>query len=211
MIKIAISLDDVIRAKTEKFLEMYKKHIDENFSCNMSELKTNNLFDIVKFSGKKEFNKFLYEDYVFEIFGEADMVDMFLDKKLNLWHISMNDNENIDEEIELMLTNSMEYNTSIGYSYFFLSKMATRVREVYFPLDSETTWSKCDILITADPKLLKNIPKNKVAVKINKSYNKDIEGDNIVSFESLLEFISHNENLENVVNKLLNNRNNFFC
>ncbi len=211
MIKIAISLDDVIRAKTEKFLEMYKKHVDENSTCDMSELKTNNLFDIVKFSGKKEFNKFLYEDYVFEIFGEADMVDMFLDKKLNLWHISMNDNENIDEEIELMLTNTMEYNTSIGYSYFFLSKMATRVREVYFPLDSETTWSKCDILITADPKLLKNTPKNKVAVKINKSYNEDIEGNNIVAFESLLEFISHNENLENVVNKLLNNRNNFFC
>lgn len=210
MIKIGITLDDVIRAKTEKFFEIYKKYVNEEFDYESLPLTTNDLYELVKFSGRKEYNKFLYEDYTFEIFGEADMVDPLLDKKLNLWHISLNDNENIDEEIELMLTNPMEYNTSIGYSYFFLSRMATRIREVYFPLDSDTTWEKCDILITADPKLLKSVPDNKVAIKIIKEYNEGIDGDNIISFNSLSEFISDDKNLESVVNMLLNKRNNLF-
>jgi hypothetical protein len=210
MIKIGITLDDVIRAKTDKFFEIYKKYVNEDFDYDSSSLTTNNLYELTKFSGKKEYNKFLYEDYTFEIFGEADMVDPLLDKKLNLWHISLNDNENIDEEMELILTNPMEYNASIGYSYFFLSRMATRIREVYFPLDSDTTWDKCDILITADPKLLRSIPNNKVAIKINKPYNEEINGENILSFDSLADFISDNGNLENAVNTLISKRNNLY-
>lgn len=210
MIKIGITLDDVIRAKTDKFFEIYKKYVNEDFDYDSLSLTTNNLYELTKFSGKKEYNKFLYEDYTFEIFGEADMVEPLLDKKLNLWHISLNDNENIDEEMELILTNPMEYNASIGYSYFFLSRMATRIREVYFPLDSDTTWDKCDILITADPKLLRSIPNNKVAIKINKPYNKEINGENILSFDSLADFISDNGNLENAVNALISKRNNLY-
>lgn len=210
MIKIGITLDDVIRAKTDKFFEIYKKYVNEDFDYDSLSLTTNNLYELTKFSGKKEYNKFLYEDYTFEIFGEADMVDPLLDKKLNLWHISLNDNENIDEEMELILTNPMEYNASIGYSYFFLSRMATRIREVYFPLDSDTTWDKCDILITADPKLLRSIPNNKVAIKINKPYNEEINGENILSFDSLADFISDNGNLENAVNALISKRNNLY-
>ena len=57
-------------------------------------------------------------------------------------------------------------------------------------------WEKCDILITADEKLLKKIPNNKVCVKIKTPYNKEIKKPNGGEYESLLEFISDKDTSE---------------
>lgn len=199
MIKICITLDDVIRAKTKQIGFVFKKYKDVDIDLDKLDLTNDKLDEVFKFGSKKEYNKFLYEDYPFEIFAEASTVEPGIDKKLNLWHISLNDDENIDDELDLILANPMEFNASIGYSHFFLSKIATRVREVHFPMDSLSIWDKCDILITATPKLLKNIPNGKVAVKIKTDYNSNINGENIFEYESLNEFISNNENLRSVV------------
>lgn len=204
MIKICITLDDVIRAKTKQIGFVYKKYIDENIDLDRIDLENNKIDEAFGFKSKNEFNKFLYEDYPFEIFAEATMMDSALDKKLNLWHISLNDNEDIDDELDLMLANTMEFNASIGYTYFFLSKMATRIREVFLPLNSISIYDKCDILITSDVKLLTNIPKNKLAIKIETDYNKGVNNDNILTYESLLQFIENGDNLKNAIEKYNN-------
>lgn len=199
MIKICITLDDVLRAKTKQIGFVYKKYINEDIDLENIDLSNKDIMEALNFGSKKEFNKFLYEDYPFEIFAEASTMGNSVDKKLNLWHIALNDNEEIDEELDLMLANPMEFNASIGFTYFFLSKTATRIREVYLPLNSLSILDKCDIIITADVKLLTNLPKNKIGVKINTEYNENVKGDNIFSFDSLNDFINDSNNLKMVV------------
>lgn len=187
--RICITLDDVVRAKTRQFNKIYTKFIDESFVLDESDMKTNDLSEIFNFGSKKEYFDFLYTDYPFEIFGEAEVVDKMLDKNLTLWHMTLdNDLEEGEEPNELIFANPFEFNASIGYTCFFLSKIATRVREFYFPKDSSTIWDKCDVLITAEPKLLENKPEGKKSVKISMPYNMDLESD--FTYGSLYELIS---------------------
>ena len=86
-------------------------------------------------------------------------------KKLNLWHIDLNSDEEL-EEVELMLYNPFEFNASIGFTHFFLSKIATRIRETFFPTVSTDIFDKCDVLIT-EPKLLKTNYKVTLRLKLN--------------------------------------------
>ena len=188
--KIAITLDDVIRNKSKQILKIYQKYVNPDFDVDAVELTTNNFQEILGFETKQEYQKFLYEDYVFEIFAEAEAVEKMLDKKLNLWLLSLGDEE-VDEPIEVILTNPFEFNASIGFTHFFLSKMATRVRETFFPLDSSTTWDRCDVLITAEPKLIKEKPEGKVVIKIETDYNKDLDAD--YTYKSLSDFIEDGE------------------
>ena len=141
----------------------------------------------------------MYEDYPFEIFGESGVVEKTLDKELNLWHINLNDDDDIDEEIKLVLMNPREFNASIGYTYFFLSKIATRVREVYLPEDYKSIWSKCDILITADRKLLNEKPEDKVSVKIETDYNINENCD--FKYSSLMEVLKDKKFLKKIIEK----------
>lgn len=201
MIKIGITLDDVIRAKSKQIGYVYKKSINPDLKIDELDFSTNDYQKIFGFNNKIEFNKFLYEDYSFEIFGEAGTMTPSLDKKLNLWHLSLNDNEDIDEMLDLVLISPMEFNTSICSTHFFLSKIATRVRETIFPSDTQKSWDVCDILITSEPKLLTNVPNDKVCVKINTDYNKNIEFDEELCFNTLEDFISDDNNLLNIIKK----------
>lgn len=194
--KIAISLDDVIRAKSKSILKAYNK-LNEEFDIDSVKLDNNNFKNILGFNTDKEYHQFLYEDYVFEIFGEAEVTEKMVDKKLNLWHIDLNNNEELTEQIDLMLVNPFEFNSSIGFTHFFLSKIATRIRETFFPTNSVEIYDKCDVLITADPKLLKNKPINKIVVKIETDYNKEEESD--FTYKTLTDFLEDKD----IINKLI--------
>lgn len=191
--KICVTLDDVIRAKSRQFFKIYKKcGFDPHFEIPDEEaFTTNSLSGICHFESVEDYQKFLYTDYPFEIFGEAEVMEKMLDKNFNLWCLALSDDDDLEEDIEIMLGNPMEFNASIGYTHFFLSKIATRVRETCFPSDSLTLWDKCDVMITADPNLITNKPEGKKCVKINMPYNKDLPCD--VEYDSLSDFINDKE------------------
>ena len=203
MIRIGITLDDVIRAKTYQIGKIYKKHIDKDIDLNNLDLSTDNFAKVFNFKSNTDYIKYLYEDYAFEIFGEAGVMDKMLDKDLNLWHLNLNNDDEIDEQIELVLMNPREFNNSIGFTYFFLSKIATRVREIYLPEDFMSIWDKCDVLISADNKLLKNKPEDKLAVKIETTYNGNAPSD--YTYNSLMSLIKDEGFIKKIVNKLKEN------
>lgn len=205
MIRIAITLDDVLRAKTQQILKIYQKYINNDVDLGKLNMKNNDFQKILKFKNKKEFHTFLYEDYAFEIFGEASVILPSLDKKLNLWHLDLMNDCNIEDEIEVILCNTMEFGSSIGFTHFFLSKIAPKVRETFFPSNSMDIWDRCDILITADNKLIEKTPLNKICVKILTPYNKNIKTPNGGEYNNLLEFIEKNENLYKLIEKLKKN------
>ena len=201
MIRIGITLDDVLRSKTQQILKIYQKYINNDIDLDKLNLESNNFQKILKFKNKKDFNTFLYEDYAFEIFGEANVMFPSLDKKFNLWHLDLMNDCNIEDEIEVILCNTMEFGSSIGFTHFFLSKIAPKVRETFFPSNSMDIWDRCDILITADNKLIENTPLNKICVKIITPCNKKIKKPNGGEYNNLLEFIEEKENLYKLINK----------
>ena len=192
--KICFTLDDVIRAKSRQFGKIYKKAfgVDDEF-LDSRDFSTNDLEKVFEFKDRKSFNDFLYKDYPFEVFAEAPVMERMLDKNLNLWLLKVKD-EDEDGNIDFMIANPFEFNTSIGYTCFFLSQIATRIREFYFPLNSSDIWERCDVLVTADPKLLAEKPEGKVAVKIEAPYNKDVDAD--LTYESLAAFIADEKIIE---------------
>ena len=189
--KLCLTLDDVLRNKTVQLGKIYKKYIKPSIDLETLDFSTNNYEDIFDFKSKKEFNKFLYEDYVFEIFGEASACEKTLDKKLNLWLLENENNDELQHKLEVSLSNPKEFNASIGCTCFFLSKMAIRIRNIFFPSDSLEIWDRCDVLITADPNLLNNKPDGKTSIKIENDYNKNCESD--YTYSSLSEFLQDKE------------------
>lgn len=197
--RLTFTLDDVLRAKTVQFGKIYKKYKEPDLDLSTVEFTTNDYSKIFKFKTQKEYNKFLYEDYVFEIFAEATACEKMLDKNLNLWLLKLKDYEDENEvKIDVALSNPFEFNASIGNTCFFLSKCATRIREYFFPADSKEIWEKTDVLVTADPKLLNNKPEGKIAIKIEMDYNKDCPSD--YSYDKLNSFLQD----ENIIEKLFN-------
>lgn len=191
--RICITLDDVLRAKTEQICKIYKKKVNPEIELEKLDLSNDNLQEVLGFKNKEEYNKFLYEDYSFEVFAEASTCEKTIDKQLNLWHIDLSGEH---DDVELILSNPFEFNQSIGYTYFFLSKIATRIREVNFPSDSSKIWDLCDVLITANNKLLNEKPDGKKSIKISTDYNKDTESD--FTYNGLSEFLNDKE----IINKL---------
>ena len=66
-------------------------------------------------------------------------------------------------------------------------------------MNSSPIWDKCDVLITAEPKLLENKPEGKIAIKIEMPYNKECQSD--YTYSKLSEFLDDNNIIEKLINK----------
>jgi len=192
--KIAIDLNDVVRDFSNNFLKYYVEGYNHEFDLSEFEFWSNDMSAVFPFKSKASYNNFVYNDFAFELFGKCPVCSRRLESELNDWTEQTLKDIDTDEEIELMFVSPMEYGLSIGNTYFFLSKLGTKIREAYFPTDSATIWNKCDVLITANPNLLEKKPEGKIAIKINTDYNKESNAD--YSFKDLSEFLKNNENVK---------------
>ena len=189
--KIAIDLNDVIRDYTGQFKKVYIKNIDSMFEIEDENITSSKLFEIFPFESEEDYNKFVYVDYPYELFGRAEPVEQMLPYRFNDW--IQNTLRDVDEDKipEIMFVSPLEANLTIQATMAFLAKLPSRVREIYFPIDSSTVWNKCDMLITANPLFLNNVPEDKIAIKINMPYNKDIECK--YSFDKMMDIIEDKE------------------
>ena len=209
MTKIAIDINGVLRDTIGKFDQLYEKHLieknedqflgqtyeldisgnteiiessEDNFKYKkLSEVTTLNLNDHYTFKSSEELFNFMFEEYAMELFGHAPSTEMTSFNMLNDLYFNLRD----DNEL---LVVSREIGKSKPSSLFFLSKFGCLLEKVVFFSDITTNdmWNQVDILLTADPMLLLDKPTNKIVVKFNTSYNKQISSEYEVS--SLSEF-----------------------
>ena len=209
MTKIAIDINGVLRDTIGKFDQLYEKHLieknedqflgqtyelymsgnteiietsEDNFKYEkLSEVTTLNLNDHYTFKSSEELFNFMFEEYAMELFGHAPSTEMTSFNMLNDLYFDLRD----DNEL---LVVSREIGKSKPSSLFFLSKFGCLLEKVVFFSDITTNdmWNQVDILLTADPMLLLDKPTNKIVVKFNTSYNKQISSEYEVS--SLSEF-----------------------
>lgn len=170
--KIAIDLNDVVRDFTDNFIRTYLLFYNRELDTDLIVLNTNDMEVVLPFKTNRAYNKFVYEDYTYELFGKCDVCTRNLQVEIDTWMKNLLDEK---DDIEIMFTSTKEFGDSLSYTYFFISKLNCNIREIYLPIDSRTIWDKCDILITANPELITSCPEDKKVVKIKTEYNKDIE------------------------------------
>jgi hypothetical protein len=195
--KIAIDLNDVIRDYSRNFVKYFKKGINNSIDEENINFYTNDMEVLLPFNNHEHYRRFVYEDFPFELYSKCPLVDNNLGRDLNEWV----EFDLLDEDIEVMIVSPMESDLTIQSTYSFLAKIGSRIREVYFPIDSSTIWDKCDILITANPRFFNNKKDNKKIIKISKEYNKEYTGD--LTYETLRDVIKDN----NFINKIKNKQN----
>ena len=182
--KICFTLDDVIRAKTKQVAMVYQKYVNNDIELDQLDFTKNDMCETLGIENEDDYRKFLYEDYGFQVFSEAPVTTKALDRNFNLWLLDLEDMEDIPE---VSIASTYEYNQSIGFTCFFLSRIANKVREIYFPKSNNELWDKGDVVVTADPNALMVKPDGKVSVKINTDYNKDCPSD--LSYDSLQDLL----------------------
>ncbi len=202
--RIAIDLNGVLRDTIGKITQVYDKHmmnevleVDESskifnnsgdtewelvetenikfeygYSLPITSL---NLREFFKFKDDDEYYSFMYEEFPMQIFGHAGSTEMSSFNDLNEFYNSNRDNFRI-------LIVSDEIGKSKPSTLFFLSKFGCLIEEIKF--FNETTknlmWDEIDVLLTANPNLLLNKPDNKIVIKFETEYNKDIQTDLII-------------------------------
>ena len=199
--KIAIDINDVVRDYSNNFVRYYIEGYNREFDLSNFEFWTNDMQALFPFNSKNSYFNFVYNDYAFELYGKCPTATRNLSSELNDFTEKTLKDLDVDEEIELMFVSPFEYGQSIGNTYFFLSKLGTKVREVYFPQDSSTIWDKCDVLITANPTLLDTKPEGKVSIKIKAEYNEDSDAD--YTFTDLSSFISDEKNITKLIDETI--------
>jgi hypothetical protein len=198
-LRIAIDINDVMRDYTRQFAKMYEKFIDPYFEVEYDDIDDINLYNVFPFKDSNgnvdvdDYYRFKYEDYAYELFCRADVMERGLPNELNIW--LQNTLRSFGEEVEpsVMWVSPFETNLSIPSTLGFLSRISTRVREYYFPIDSQTVWDKCDVLITANPIYMENVPEGKTLIKIKAPYNKNYEV--ALTYDSLGDLIKDEENI----------------
>ena len=211
MKKIGIEVNGVLRDTIEKFKQVYEKQLIDNnnnefqlqtyeldmsgnteevissepfeYSVITDEVNSLDLLKHFKFQNKEELYSFMYEEYTMELFGHAPSTEMTTFNMLNDLYYELRD------EYDLSIV-SDEIGRSKPATLFFLSKFGCLLEKVFFY--SETTkndmWNSVDILLTSNPTLLLEKPEDKIVVKFNTTYNKQIKSEYEIS--SLSEFKS---------------------
>jgi hypothetical protein len=190
--KIGVELNGVLRDTLKKIQQEYEKwylnnpFLEENEEDDfkyevLSELTTLDILNHLKFRSEDELYDFLYKEHTMEIFGHAGSVEPSGLIELNEFYLDIRDEHDV-------LIVSDEIGRSKPASLFFISKFGCLVETIKFYSEStiNSLWDSVDILLTANPKLLLNIPKNKIVIKYNTIYNKDVESEfNISSLKEL--------------------------
>jgi len=197
MKRIGIEINGVSRDTIGKFTQLYEKHlIEENesdqqtyeldMSGNTEQLTTTddfkyeilgevtslNLMEHFKFNSSDDLYNFMYEDFVMQIFGHAGSTETFSFNDLNELYLKYRDTN------ELLIV-SDEMGKSKPASLFFLSKFGCLLEKVkfYSHVTINSMWDEVDILLTANPPLLLEKPQDKIVVKYNTIYNKNVESE----------------------------------
>jgi hypothetical protein len=211
MKKIGIEINGVLRDTIGKFTQLYEKHMIEekeddsktyelDMSGNteelvpkeyfeykiLSDVTSLNLMDHFRFNDENELYSFMYEDFAMQIFGHAGSSETFSFNDLNEFYLKYRD------ENELLIV-SDEMGKSKPASLFFLSKFGCLLEKIKFYSNTtiNSMWDEIDILLTANPSLLLEKPNNKIVVKYNTPYNKNVnceyEINSLKEFDEILQ------------------------
>jgi hypothetical protein len=211
--RIAIDVNGVLRDTIGKIIQLYQKHLIDDYQNEfdnetyqldesgnteldivkpfkyeiLNEVTSLNLREHFTFQSDEELYNFMYIEFPMQIFGHAGSAEISSMNDLNDFYLEFRENNDI-------LIVSDEIGKSKPATLFFLSKFGCLVEKIKFFSNStkNSLWDELDILLTANPDLLLNYPKNKTIIKFETSYNQEIKSELTISSIKELENIIKN-------------------
>ena len=189
-----------MRNVNKQLLKYYQKEFDPSLDIDELDDKVDVIEKYMKFKSKKEKNDFIYIDYPFEIFGSAGVSERNLAVKITTWLTEISNIE--DEDIRVFFYSLNEDALAIQSTFFFLSKIGARVRKVFFPKKVIEIWDDCDVVITANPDVLKeDIPGFGKVILINREFNSEYKDKAFANYDNLSDIINDNNFLKQLYNE----------
>lgn len=212
--RIGIELNGVLRDTISKMTQVYEKHMVEEMADEIvktyettvdsedyvemsfnevdfvyeikSPVTSLNLMNHFSFKDKDELYNFLYEEFPMQIFGHAPSTELTSFNDLNDVYYKLRDDH------DLMIV-SDEIGRSKPASLFFLSKFGCLIEKVKFYSNTtiNSMWNEVDILLTSNPDLLLSNPDNKIIIKYETEYNKQINSKySITKIKELVDILN---------------------
>ena len=189
--RIGIEINGVLRNTIGKIEQTYQKYLIDKTDGIENEksfeygtiLPVNSLMlkDHFKFQNDEELFSFLYEEFPMEIFGHAQSSEYSTFNDLNELYLKLRDNHDL-------IIVSDEIGKSKPASLFFISKFGCQLEKIkfYSNYTINSMWNEIDLLLTANPALLLEHPSDKILIKYETDYNKNIKtSHNIKSLKEL--------------------------
>lgn len=196
--RIGVDLNGVIRDYAGQFLKTYKKYVNSDCELCYDDVTSFRLDEVFEFDDNVDYERFVYEDYPYELFGVAETMEKNTIPVFNDWVQNTLRNLDVEEDPSVMIFSPFEMGLTIQSTLAFMSSNMIRCREYYFPIDSATIYDYCDIVITANPNLIRMCPEGKYVFKIETPYNKDVECE--YTFKSLTDLIKdENETITKII------------
>jgi hypothetical protein len=142
-------------------------------------------------TSKEVYNRFMYEDYLFEIHGSAPMMYKDMDLHVNQFYFKYKD------FVDFVIV-SKENQFSIPATLFFLSKIRSRFTEFHFGETNEQILRNLDVIITTDPEIL-DAPTGKKVIKLLRPYNEKCTRGDITPVLQIND-LNGNEEFEKLIN-----------
>jgi hypothetical protein len=122
------------------------------------------------FRNDEELFSFLYEEFPMEIFGHSQSSEYSTFNDLNEVYLNLRDNHDL-------IIVSDEIGKSKPASLFFISKFGCQLEKIkfYSNYTINSMWNEIDVLLTANPALLLEHPSDKILIKYETDYNKNIK------------------------------------
>ena len=134
-----------------------------------------------KLTAKEVYNRFMYQDFLFEIHGTAPIMYKQMDLHVERFYRKYKDT------VDFVIV-SKENSLSIPSTLFFLSKMFSRFKNYKFVEETEEKWDGVDILITTDPDILDaGTPEGKKVIKLARPYNTECQDGEIKTVKEKIE------------------------
>ena len=198
--RIGIELNGVLRNTIGKIEQTYQKFLidktdgieyEDDFKYEISlPITSLELKQHFSFRNDEDLFSFLYEEFPMEIFGHSQSTEYTTFNDLNELYLNIRDTNDL-------IIVSDEIGKSKPASLFFLSKFGCLLESIkfYSNITIDSMWNDIDILVTSNPNLLQEHPSNKILIKFETDYNKDINCNLTISsikgLEKILKEITH--------------------
>ena len=145
----------------------------------------------ITLTAREVYNRFMYEDFLFELHGAAPKMYPQLDLDVN------NFLQKYEKTVNFTVM-SVENRFSIPPTLFFLSKIQARFRDYKFLDNVLDMWKHVDVLITTDPEILKlGAPWGKKLIKLKRPYNEKIKAGSLEVLQ--IADLTNNQDFEKII------------
>lgn len=192
--KFAFDTDEVLRDHVGKLNAIYEKFFIEDYVYEEDEdefeykiiepITSHDFSKHFLFPNEEQFINFMYLDFPMNICGHAPSVSA------NTFNVLSDIQKNTIKKKDKINVICNAVAKQRPASLFFFSKYGLEVNEILFynKKSLKNMWTRHDVIVTANPDLLKIKPKNKISIKVNTTYNTEIESD--YSIDSIEGFTS---------------------